>query len=56
MAKYINQNINGTQIQFLNSDIQIVSTIHSSPQRLAGGKKAAAIIIKQQFGFPIRTT
>ena len=29
---------------------------HSSPRRLAGEKKATAIIIKQQFGFPIRTT
>ena len=29
---------------------------HSSPWRLAGEKKVTAIIIKQQFGFPIRTT
>ena len=28
---------------------------HSSPQRLAGEKKVSAIIIKQQFGFPIRS-
>ena len=30
---------------------------HSSPRRLAGEKKKVpAIIIKQKFGFPIRTT
>ena len=29
---------------------------HSSPRRLAGEKKVSAIIIKQQFGFVIRTT
>ena len=30
--------------------------LHSSPRRLAGEKKVPAIIIKQQFGFPISTT
>ena len=30
--------------------------IHSSPRRLAGEKNVTAIIIKQQFGFPMSTT
>ena len=29
---------------------------HSSPRQLAGEKKAPAIIIKQQYGFPMSTT
>ena len=29
---------------------------HNSPRRLAGEKKVPAIIIKQQFGFPMSTT
>ena len=32
-----------------------VLILHSSPRRLAGEKKITAIIIKQQFGFPIST-
>ena len=43
----------------LGSRIRQIFTLlapdHSSPQQLAGEKKATAIIIKQ-FGFPIRTT
>ena len=30
--------------------------VHTSPLRLSGEKKVTAIIIKQQFGFPISTT
>ena len=37
-------------------DIYEKHVFHSSPRRLAGEKKATAIIIKQQFGFPIRST
>ena len=33
-----------------------VKSVHSSPRRLAGEKKISAIIIKQQFGFPMSTT
>ena len=32
-------------------DIYEKHVFHSSPRRLAGEKKATAIIIKQQFGF-----
>ena len=30
--------------------------LHSSPRQLAGEKNGQAIIIKQQFGFPMSTT
>ena len=36
--------------------IYYVLTSHSSPRRLPGKKNLTAIIIEQQFGFPISTT